>query len=477
MKIFKTFGKISSLDSDKVRKQKLLDIIIKFNIALGLFVLIFIIIPDSFVDSEYVDFKFRLYLSIFGFLFFSAVIYILNRYRHVEVAGRLLVLILVLAFGFSDSPENVGGRTLNLFVIPIILSGFILSPRMVFITTGVVSSLIVFIALTAGLIPNIIGIIGLILVAFITWLSSNTMERALADLRLLVQDLDARVEERTEELKKTQQHLIKTAHKAGMAEIAVGILHNIGNTLNSVNISTREIIRIIGSSRIRGFSKANKMLSENRENLADFLVNDTRGKLLPDYYMKLGKCLQNEQNDIDREAELLLKNIRLIKEVIDTQQEYAKVESYTEEINVFDAIEEALIIQHNMLQKYGVEVSRSYSENDNITLSVQKSKLIHILLNIFKNACEALKESGEKHLEIDVIKSGEGEVAIKIFNSGKRIEKEVLDRIFNYGFTTKKDGHGFGLHVCANFMAEMGGKIQAENRRHGTVFTLFFSAV
>jgi len=280
-------------------------------------------------------------------------------------------------------------------------------------------------------------------------------------------------------LREAQQQLVDSAHKSGMAEIVVGVLHNIGNILNSVNISSEEIIRTVQKSKIEGLIMANEMLGEHVGDIGDFIANDSKGKLLPEYYIKIGGILKGEHAKLEDEAGQLLKEVTIIKNVIETQQEYARGEYFNEKINLPDIIEDAVTLQRDDFHARGIKVIRDYSDKEEIMIKAQKSKLIHIFINLLKNAGEAMGDIAPDERTLTIkIDHDESSVRIRILDSGEGIAEENLEKIFNFGFSTKKGSHGFGLHTCANFITEMGGRIFAESEGHGkgASFTLIFPA-
>jgi len=289
-------------------------------------------------------------------------------------------------------------------------------------------------------------------------------------------NLEKMVEERTKELRETQEKLIDSAHSSGMAEIATGVLHDIGNLLNSVNISTQVIIDTVKKSKIQGLLKANEMLLENIDNIGDFFSNNDKGKKLPQYYISLGEILKSEHLKLEDEGKSLAKKIAMMKNVITTQQTYAKTQFFNEKINPVNIVEDAMAIKAEVISKNNIRLNRKYYNVPDIY--VQKTKLINVLMNLIKNSTEAMvnNEINNKILTIE-INQNEKEVYIKIYDNGDGILKENLSKIFNHGFTTKKSGHGFGLHTCANSVKEMNGKIIADSEGlgKGASFTISFA--
>ena len=280
------------------------------------------------------------------------------------------------------------------------------------------------------------------------------------------------------EIKLTEAHdkLIDAAHQSGMAEMAVGVLHNIGNILNSVSLSAEEISRINKSSKLPGLIKANNIVKDNLENIGDFVSNNEKGKLLPQYYLKVGQALSEEKENIEKEIDLMFTKTEMMKDVISTQQEYARTKSFIETTNIEPIIEDSIKVQESVISKLGINIIRNYDFTP--PCDVHKSKLLQVLTNLIKNASEAMRENDRlnktKDITIDIGALNDAYVFIKITDTGIGIDKKNLDNIFTHGFTTKSDGHGFGLHTSANAMTEMHGslKVKSDGLERGASFTL-----
>jgi PAS domain S-box-containing protein len=301
---------------------------------------------------------------------------------------------------------------------------------------------------------------------------------ALGDKNLrvcIIRDITARKEAEAS-LADAQHQLVDAAHKSGMADMATGVLHNIGNILNSVNLAGEEIARIAAGSKVGGLQKANEMLAQHRDDMARFLTQDDKGRKLPDYYLKIGPVLAEEIGSIAKEARALTEKTTMMKEVISTQQAYARAGFHTEDINVAALIEDALKIQDASLHKWGITLHKNFGD---VPLCCgQKSKLLQVITNLLKNAKEAMGENDvhnkTKVLSIETGMLGGENIFIKIRDNGCGIDNKQLSKIFNHGFTTKHDGHGFGLHTSANAMTEMKGslKVESDGPQQGACFTI-----
>ncbi len=282
--------------------------------------------------------------------------------------------------------------------------------------------------------------------------------------------------ERTEQLKEAQQEIVDKAHKAGMADIASGTLHNVGNILNSVKVSAQLIKSEIDQSNITNLKRANDLLRENLDSIDNFILKDPKGKKLLEYYLKLEEVLFEENSKMGEDLDRLNEKIDMIADVISAQQSYAGINSLTEEYSLETIIEDTLTLQSGTIDRYGIQIIKDYSVLPMIP--IQKTKLVHILINLIKNARESMLEIPAENRKLIIKTEKSGNLArLIIRDSGKGIERNSLNKIFTHGYTTKKNGHGFGLHSCANYMSEMNGNIWAESDGlgQGATFALEFS--
>jgi PAS domain S-box-containing protein len=267
--------------------------------------------------------------------------------------------------------------------------------------------------------------------------------------------------------------LIATSRLAGMTEVATGVLHNVGNVLNSVNVSATVVADAVRKSRGANLAKVAAMLREHEPDLGAFLTADARGKQLPGFLGLLAENLAAERTTVLQELAHLQKNLDHIKDIVAMQQNYAKVSGITETLNVADLLTDTLNLNASSLLRHDVEVVRDFAPVPPVT--VDKHKLLQILVNLVRNAKQACDESGRPDKKITLRVTGDAaRVRIAVADNGVGVAPENLNRIFNHGFTTKKDGHGFGLHSSANAIKEMGGTliVHSAGLGHGTTFTV-----
>jgi signal transduction histidine kinase len=270
-----------------------------------------------------------------------------------------------------------------------------------------------------------------------------------------------------------QRQMLENARHAGMAEIATNVLHNVGNVLNSVNVSAELVRSKVRDSESVGLSRAVALLDSHAEDLGDYLMRDSRGKLLPGYLRQLAQALAEERQSIADELAALTESVKHIKEIVATQQMYAGASSVVEAVQVCDLVEDALRIGTGVLTMQ-VSIVKEFARVP--LLMLDKHRVLLILVNLISNARHAMNGVPDtRHritLRVNVVQDETLQVVVE--DNGEGIAPENLTRIFAHGFTTKKDGHGFGLHSCVLAAREMGGTLAAHSDGPGlgATFTL-----
>ncbi|WP_224367349.1 ATP-binding protein [Hyalangium versicolor] len=293
-------------------------------------------------------------------------------------------------------------------------------------------------------------------------------------MTLFARDITARkqAEARLGELHRT---LVDVSRQAGMAEIATGVLHNVGNTLTSVNVSTTLVIDRLRQSRLSGLGKANALIQEHADHLGQFLSEDPQGQKLPGYLIALFSQLQAEHDTLLQEMLSLRRSVDHIKSIVSMQQKHARIAGAVEEVPVPQLIDEALRLHAASFERMGIHLERDYANVP--TMLVDRHRLLQILVNLLSNARDALvaSETQDKRLRISIHMDPEaGSLRIQVSDNGLGITPENLPRMFAQGFTTKKHGHGFGLHISALAAMEMKGRLTCSSPGpgQGSTFTL-----
>jgi len=297
------------------------------------------------------------------------------------------------------------------------------------------------------------------------------IEEELKQYRDQLEDL---VASRTAELEEAQKQLLDSAHRAGMAEIATNVLHNIGNVLNSAITSTVVASETLRGSKLSTLKKLVQLINE-QDNFADFVANDAKGQKLPDFLGKLHDAFEIEQEKIQRKHKDISKSHEHIRGIIGLQQNYAGVQGVAEKVSLPGLVNDAAHLFGASFDRHNINFTLSY-DKDFPDIQTEKNKLLQIFVNLLKNARDAEKAGNHREGEICVEFSllDDTSVKVNITDNGIGIEEENLAKIFNYGFTTKPKGHGFGLHGSANLATELGGKltVSSPGPGQGATFSL-----
>jgi len=254
-----------------------------------------------------------------------------------------------------------------------------------------------------------------------------------------------------------QMQLRDVSRQAGMAEVATGVLHNVGNVLNSLGVSATLVLAGLRDSRVGNVQRVAKLLTEQGDRLGDFLQNDRRGREVRSYLTNLGENLCAENRTLHADTQAIVVHVEHIGKIVAAQQSYARRGGVTEEVDVAELVDKAIAL--NFTDSTDVTITRDYQLTPRLTLD--RHKLIQILGNVLSNAHHALRDQrqGQRMLTVRIHPLPQGSFAIDVEDSGTGIETAVLQRLFEFGFTTKKDGHGFGLHASANLAKELGGEL------------------
>lgn len=298
---------------------------------------------------------------------------------------------------------------------------------------------------------------------------AEALQRANENLKRSASELAAantRLKEQMEERERVNQRMVELSHQAGKAEIATGILHNVGNVLNSINVSAGLVEEIQRHSRISSLQKAADLLRD-QSNLADFFANDQRGLVFSSYLSKLTTTLMDERNASSTELLTLKSHLDHVKTVVAMQQSYAGVSGLKERVSLPELFSDAEVLISSSLTRHEVEIVRDFE--DLPPLMLEKQKLLQVIVNLLTNAKDSLTagRTEGRMLKLHVRKIAEDRIQADVIDNGEGIPAENLINIFSHGFTTKIHGHGFGLHSCANAIREMGGNLTATSNGSG----------
>lgn len=258
--------------------------------------------------------------------------------------------------------------------------------------------------------------------------------------------------------------MVEASRQAGMAEIATGVLHNVGNVLNSLNVGAKLLAERLKKSRMDKLCQAALLLKEHLPENPDFFINDKRGQVLPGYLVDLSGYLRDEQNRLNATVSDMIERIEHIRDMIMLQQSHSSVRTLWEPLDLATIMEEALRLEMDVnIAHQQVKVVRHYADLPPIYSA--RGLLLQILVNLLANACQAMgdKPAAERKLSLRIGPHEDNQVRISVEDTGCGIQPRHLTSIFTQGFTTKKDGHGFGLHHASLLAQDLGGMLKAES--------------
>jgi len=274
-----------------------------------------------------------------------------------------------------------------------------------------------------------------------------------------------------EERELLNKQLVEAALHAGKAEVATEVLHNVGNALNSVNVGMSVASESIAAAPIDLLEKTIALVRSHESNLGEFITKDPRGRMIPGYLSQLCEVFREHQSQSRSELAKAIEHLDHIKAVISSQQDYAGNREVEEPLFLSRLLEDAEALNGRAFERHGIEVRREYDDLPEVL--VQRQKLLQIVVNLLRNAKDAMNGAPVKILTLTLRQEGE-QAVIAVQDTGMGVAPQNRDQIFRHGFTTKRTGHGFGLHSCANTIREMGGSLDFESDGIGcgTTFTV-----
>jgi len=307
-------------------------------------------------------------------------------------------------------------------------------------------------------------------------LESEISERVKVEYELkeLSETLERRVKERTRKLEELNKIISEVSRSAGMAEIANGVLHNVGNVLNSVNISSSIIREQLCNTGTKNLVKLVEMIEEHKNHLGEFISNDEKGVQIPVFLKLLSDKQKKQESAFFSELDSLDKNIHHIKNIITMQQSYSGGFGVSEHVKMSDLIEDAIKINMSSLDNFNIEVVKKLQDIPG--LHIDRHKILQVVINLISNAANALVDSdNNKKLIIISLTEVDDVVSVEVKDTGVGILDEDMQKLFQYGFTKRKNGHGFGLHNSALIAKELDGEITVESAGLGKGASFKFS--
>jgi PAS domain S-box-containing protein len=286
-----------------------------------------------------------------------------------------------------------------------------------------------------------------------------------------IQDITDRKQAEAE-VERSHAELVEASRHAGMAEVATGVLHNVANVLTSVTLASSLLDEEAAKSKVANLPRVVAMLTEHKADIGAFLTDDPKGKLIPAYLSLLSEHLASERTEALRILARLRLSVEHLIAIVSAQQMMGKTGGSPQQVGLADFINNALLLA-SVSEHSDVRIVTDVDPK--LTITVNKHRALQVLVNLIRNGIQACDNSGqdEKVLIVRAILAGP-RVKIAVIDNGVGIDPANLPRIFSHGFTTKKEGHGFGLHSCLLVARELGGEltVHSDGPGLGAMFTL-----
>ncbi len=439
---------VSSSDPEDARRRKLLNILLIGITLLTVVMLVGLIVtrvaglipPEMFLAMGTIAL-----VVLIGF----SIIFLINRYGAEWLAATLFILLLTVVFAFSDDPQQVvDGRTVFLFSIPILMASVILRPWASFLVaglSGVIISLIALVVLDANT-PPIPAILGFFTIALVSWLSSRSLENALADLRVLNTELDQRVQDRTRELSEANNELMLAYEK--LKEV---------DRLKSrfVSMVSHELRTPV--SAIQGF--------------AEMMEAGVYGPISESQQAALSRIQANDQRLLD-----------LLNDLLDqARMEAGQMSLHNAHFAVEDLIQKMESTMRVLVEAKGLYLATRIEDNVPEVVEGDIKRLHQILVNLVNNALKFTERGG---VMIHVYAPDPEHWAMDVSDTGPGIPPEAMSYIFepfrqvDSSATREHKGFGLGLAIVKQLTELMGGKTSvASTVGKGSTFTVYLPRV
>lgn len=266
----------------------------------------------------------------------------------------------------------------------------------------------------------------------------------------------------------TEAEARAASRRAGMADVATGVLHNVGNVLNSLRVSVEVVRDELKPGTLDKLTKTVALLEEQGGNVGAFLAEDPRGQLVVPFLAEVADTLDSQRAGLDNEAKEMQTRLAHIEMIIGKQQQHASRASLLEWVQIAEIVDDAITILLPSFERHGVDLHVELPDSPQARLD--RHQVLEMLINLLSNAKEAVVATGrpDRRVAIALRVIGDEQVVVDVIDNGVGIGEEALEKVFTYGFTTKDDGHGFGLHNAANAVKAIGGEIQAHSDGEGT---------
>ena len=270
------------------------------------------------------------------------------------------------------------------------------------------------------------------------------------------------LKETERELDSTHKKLVDASRRAGMAEIATNVLHNVGNVLNSINVSISQTRELSDGLKIENLKKIAALLAAH-SNEPNFLTEHEKGKMIPEYLSMIAEKLAKDRSTIENELHSTIGHLQHVKTIVAMQQKYATTSCVVEHADLSEIINTAIKMSSGSLERHQIKLIRDFESG--IEMMLDKHQVLQILVNLIRNAKHAVQDAiqQQRTIKVAVVHPDAKSISIEVTDNGVGISPENMVSLFKHGFSTKPQGHGFGLHSGANSAKNLGGSLTAHS--------------
>lgn len=275
-----------------------------------------------------------------------------------------------------------------------------------------------------------------------------------------------------EEKRQLHEQLLDTSRQLGMAEVASGVLHNVGNVLNSVNVSVGVMMDLVKHTLVGDVERISQLLDKHQGDLGHFISQHPKGKQIPGYLQRLSGQLVNENRQMLEELGRLKGHVGRAQQCVAAQQDLAKPSHITEPFWLSEVVEEAVVLNEDDIQERQIAIIREFDELPQVVFD--RHQILQVVVSLIRNACQAMYATAKRRLVLRIkqIPGPPDSVRLEVEDSGVGIRQEDLTRIFGQGYSPTGEGRGSSLHNGALVAKNLGGALTAQSGGLGHGATL-----
>ena len=268
-------------------------------------------------------------------------------------------------------------------------------------------------------------------------------------------------------LQEAREALLEASRKAGMADVASSILHNVGNVLNSLIVNAAQLDERIQNSEIKTLIQVKGLIESQGDSLEAFVRSDPKSVKLLHLVARVARALENDQNQMTDGLSSIRSHLDHVRSIVARQQKHARAAGIIEELSLENVLEDAIEISCGEFTSLGIRLVRSYLPIEPVR--ADRHKVLEVLVNLLSNAKHAViaGQRTDKMIEVILSSPNPDTAHIIIKDNGVGLDEERARRVFEQGFTTKPDGNGLGLHASAIAARQMNGSLSFESAGFG----------